>query len=616
MCLDAKLDTLPPMLRWPTHKMIIRAAAKIANHVFLTDHPNDPLAINFFYSSIARAVARNDLVLARQWYEQGQINEVFQLKAQKDLDKHRGADARAIGGPTLATSALGPAALPRWQEQRGGQAASAYGRVQSGRHRDFRAASSATAPAPAASSHDLSGSAMAAGSPGLIKCAQCNEPLGHHYRVCPVCAQPAHRTPGPQMAPDEPMFYRPESVASGGSQASRMSVADQLRAARRAEKGKQEAVRACMTRLMTIWLGQHMASAGARMDSFTNGMVAERQAGVAERNAKERSNMAAVARPDKEPPEHWVFWDDGLTATEEIGLVRPEGLTDQMVAVIDKATEPTHTGFHGPSRRLALTPRSEATVQAFDGPCPRVASGQVLAILAEIKGPKVTAVAEDTISTAMEHEVARAQAFESIMADPPFNEWWGEEVRMAREAIGRRHSWAPRVPTGPAGPCIQWRCEDCQAVCDVKAGLEGPVYGCGPREAGQPAPTPVGSAWVITEEGICWGTDEGPEEPPRAEAEGYVAEGRSEGGPPSPELLGIRCDEPAVATPPPPGPFPPPVDLEAHRLPQADLAPPDLDHGAALEPQATPSQPLSFEDGRPPVATSSSLGTDCGVVLP
>ena len=48
MCFDAKLDSLPPQLRWTTHKQIIRQAAKVANHVFLTDHPEDPLATNSF----------------------------------------------------------------------------------------------------------------------------------------------------------------------------------------------------------------------------------------------------------------------------------------------------------------------------------------------------------------------------------------------------------------------------------------------------------------------------------------------------------------------------------------------------------------------------------------
>jgi hypothetical protein len=79
-----------------------------------------------------------DLLLADQWREQGRVNDLFYSRALRDLDKDRGADARAIGGQAPTPTGTGPIMEPRPYVGYKGQAASASGRVQTGRHKGLQ----------------------------------------------------------------------------------------------------------------------------------------------------------------------------------------------------------------------------------------------------------------------------------------------------------------------------------------------------------------------------------------------------------------------------------------------------------------------------------------------
>jgi len=579
-----------------------------------------------------------DILLANQWDEQGRVNDLFYSKALRDLDKDRGADTRTIGGQAAAPNVLGPAMHGHWTVGYKGQAASASGRVQSGRHSDARASMATamnTPSAPQATAAAASDAGAVTPSQGQARCGACNEPMANWFRLCPMCAHPAQRA-GQAIIPDPPMSYKAppshqgaESVASRASQYSSLSVAERLRAARRVEKNQAAAVKACVAKLTNIWMEQDLASAGARLEAFTNGSAAERAQGVAAQNAKERRGLAAAIRPDKDPPEHWIRWESGLIrpAVVEVGVIRaatdqaahgPQavgGLTDQMMAVIDRATAPVPTGFHGPSQLITLSPRSEATTQVHDNHSRKLATVQVRATLAELHRGTVTAVAIDSVSTDHESEMARKMAFETILDDPTFNSWSSEAVAAARVAISRKHSWATTEPITATGR--KWHCAECRAECVVTVGHEGPVYGCGPREAALPPTTPMGSAWVVV-------VDPPATVAPQATAGLTEAGNQSVAGP---EAASKDVEGPAVFDGDDPGhmapseaqpasqalPLPPSPSLR-ERL----LASPLLDLGAYSPPQSAASLPpqLFMEDGAPPVATTSSLGGEWGVIQP
>jgi len=328
----------------------------------------------------------DDQLRAAQWAEQGRINELFYQKAVRDLDRHRGADDRATGDAAVTEATAGH---DRGQEPPRGYTASASGRVQTGRHKDVRAAeapSTTTPPrAQAAALRRSAGTEAQAVASGPSKCSTCHGPLESWYRLCPACGTSIKQAARSE-APEPAQFYQAESVASDISQQSHLSVADMLLDARQVEKEQAHATRAYLHKLNGIWMEQHMASAGARLDSFVNGTAAEKARGVGASSAKERRGTAAVLRPDRPPPEHWLLWEAGLTGLDLVGVgtIRtittvaecdpPQAvadLTDKMVAVIDRA-EAASSGFHGPSQRLALeSPRSEAATTHVDEAPPR-----------------------------------------------------------------------------------------------------------------------------------------------------------------------------------------------------------------------------------------------------
>ena len=65
LCTDARLDSMPIIPRWELHKQIIRQAGEEARNSILVSKAHDPRSRNLLFSSIARAVARQDVALAR-----------------------------------------------------------------------------------------------------------------------------------------------------------------------------------------------------------------------------------------------------------------------------------------------------------------------------------------------------------------------------------------------------------------------------------------------------------------------------------------------------------------------------------------------------------------------
>jgi len=487
------------------------------------------------------------------------------------------------------------------------------------------------------------------------KCSTCSGLIVGWFKMCPTCGTHVKKAALGE-APEQPEFYKAESVASGTmSVASQMSTADKLRAGRRLEKAQQQATQSAADRYMRmlqgLWMDQHMASAGARFDAFVNGTVAEQAQGVATARAKERLSTVAALRTDMLPPDHLLNWEVGLTGrdTANVGSIKqpppvaPSGplqavveLTDKMVAVIDRA-EAASSGYHGPSHRLAMeavSPRSEAaTTHVDEGPPTDEALArpktEVLAILAQMHLWDVTAVPIDSLTTDEEALEARCEALEDIivseeLADPNSKSWPLEAIAAAQEALRRKHSWAASEPATDAGR--QWRCTECAVTCNVPAGHEGPPFGCGPRWAQPTVPTPLGSAWVM----LADSPDQQPKIVPDQATEGLEG---TMAGPAVSDGNGPSHEEPPVAQPASQDLHPPLLPMRERILASPLLAlganrdPPDLSEAPVTSPthslqECWPPTAASLSSmppsvgGTPPVASSSSLGKEWGVIRP
>jgi len=164
-----------------------------------------------------------------------------------------------------------------------------------------------------------------------------------------------------------------------------------LRAARRLEKSNIAKADATIASLAAHWVLQDIDSAAGRLDAFINGTPEEVASARAKQCAKERKDMAAIVRPDMDLPEHWLNWEIRMigAAREAEPQVAPIMLAAEMVALIERATEPTPTGFHGRSQlmelSMAISPRSEATTMVHEGHQMGLATAQVRAIVGRDK---------------------------------------------------------------------------------------------------------------------------------------------------------------------------------------------------------------------------------------